>query len=255
MEKSIVIEGISSRIYLPETKINEIVVGVHGFAGDKESSVLIQLAKELNKQNKALISFDLPCHGENDNSKNLNLNECICSLKTIFKYVKQNYNGISVSVFATSFGGYLTLVYLSNNNECLNKVILRAPAIFMGDILENVILPEHNFSFFDLQKTVDLGYAKSLLIDDKFLLDLKNLSLEKENNINHFIYILQGRKDNVVNCDDNERFFNNHYPNKHKIIYFENADHRFKNVGELERIIKETLSILNEKKIKLYHNR
>ena len=248
MEKSIVIEGISSRIYLPETKINEIVVGVHGFAGDKESSVLIQLAKELNKQNKALISFDLPCHGENDNSKNLNLNECICSLKTIFKYVKQNYNGISVSVFATSFGGYLTLVYLSNNNECLNKVILRAPAIFMGDILENVILPEHNFSFFDLQKTVDLGYAKSLLIDDKFLLDLKNLSLEKENNINHFIYILQGRKDNVVNCDDNERFFNNHYPNNHKIIYFENADHRFKNVGELERIIKETLSILNEKK-------
>lgn len=255
MEKSIVIEGISSRIYLPETKINEIVVGVHGFAGDKESSVLIQLAKELNKQNKALISFDLPCHGENDNSKNLNLNECICSLKTIFKYVKQNYNGISVSVFATSFGGYLTLVYLSKNIEILHKVILRAPAIHMGDILEKVILKEHNLSVFDLQKPANLGYSKPLFVDDKFLLDLKNMSLEKEKTINNFIYILQGKKDDVVSYVDNEKFFDRYYPNKHKIIYFENADHRFKNVGELERIIKETLSILNEKKIKLYHNR
>ena len=246
MEKHILINGLWSRIYLPENQINEIVIGVHGFAGDKESSVLIVLANELNKHNKALISFDLPCHGENDKAQILNLTNCINSIKTIFDYVKENFANIPISVFATSFGGYLTLNYLSKNNEHLHKLILRAPAIYMHKILETVILPEHNFNKEDLNKTINLGYENPLLVDNKFLVDLQNLNLENSKTTNHFLYILQGKQDDVVNPNDNAKFFNNYYPNQHKIIYFENADHRFKKPGELEKIISDTLSILND---------
>lgn len=245
MEKHILINRLWSRIYLPENQIEEIVIGVHGFAGDKESSVLILLANELNKQNKALISFDLPCHGENDNTQTLNLFDCLNSIKIVFDYVKGNYKNIPISVFATSFGGYLTLNYLSKNNENLHKLILRAPAVYMYSILENVILPEHNFTKNDLNKTINLGYEKSLLVNNKFLSDLKNTNLEKAQTTNNFIYILQGKQDDVVNPDDNDRFFNKYYPNKHKFIYFKNANHRFKNPGELKKIISDTLSILN----------
>jgi esterase/lipase len=108
-----------------------------------------------------------------------------------------------------------------------------------------VILPEHNFTTEDLNKTIDLGYENSLLINNRFLSDLENTSLEKAQTTNNFIYILQGKRDEVVNPSDNDRFFNKYYPNNHKFIYFENANHRFKNPGELEKIISDTLSILN----------
>ena len=249
MEKHILINNLWSRIYLPENEIKEIVIGVHGFAGDKESSVLILLANELHKQNKALLSFDLPCHGENDKSQLLKLSDCIDSIKIIFDYVKENFKNIPISVFATSFGGYLTLHYLSQNPENLHKLILRAPAIYMGKILENVILPEHGFSTEDLKNTLNLGYANPLLVNDKFLKDLKDTTLETTQTTGHFLYILQGKQDDVVNPDDNDRFFKKFYPNQHKFIYFENADHRFKKPGELEKIIADSLSILNDEEI------
>ena len=44
-----------------------------------------------------------------------------------------------------------------------------------------------------------------------------------------------------------DTIINEFYENKHEIIYFENADHRFKKPGELEKIIDETLKILNLK--------
>ena len=118
--------------------------------------------------------------------------------------------------------------------------------MYMHKILETVILPEHNFKKEDLNKTINLGYENPLLVDNKFLMDLQNLNLENSKTTNHFLYILQGKQDDVVNPDDNAKFFNKYYPNQHKFIYFENADHRFKKPGELEKIISDTLSILND---------
>lgn len=246
MEKHLVINGLWSRIYLPLGRVNEVVIGVHGFAGDKESSVLVTLAEKLNKQGKALLTFDLPSHGENDKSKVLNLTECVESVGKILEYVKQEYPNIQISFFSTSFGAFLTLSYLSENKEKLHKVILRAPAIYMGEVLENVILPEHNVAVNELKNIVNLGYEAPLLVDDRFLIDLKNNSLDEKTEISDKLYILQGKLDTTVNPVKNQNFYDKHYSNKHKIFYFENADHRFKKPGELEQIINITLDILKD---------
>lgn len=247
MEKHLIINGLWSRIYLPEENVSEIVIGVHGFAGDKESSVLVALAKELNKQGMALLTFDLPSHGENDRLKILNLTECIASIGKILEYVKNEYLNTPISIFSTSFGAFLTLSYLSEKHEKLHKVILRAPAIFMADVLENVILPEHKVEINELKKVVNLGYEASLFVDDKFLLELKNNSLDKKAEISDKIFILQGRLDTTVDPIKNQQYFDKHYLNNYEIFYFEKADHRFKNPGELEQIIRITLNILNER--------
>ena len=244
MKKHIKIKNLWSNLYLPKEKTNEIVIGVHGFSGDKESSVLIALGEELNKNGIALITFDLPCHGENDNTKPINLRECENSIGTIFDYVKENFKNISISVFATSFGAFLTLLYLSTHNEKLDKIILRAPAIFMADTTKNTLFNDHHLTLKDLKQPRNFGYKQPLLADKTFVEDLENNNLDNAQPISHFLYVLQGKKDNVVNPTENARFFDKHYPNNHKIIYFENADHRFKNPGELERIISETISIL-----------
>ena len=168
MEKFLVINDLHACIYLPETSPTEVVVGIHGFSGDKESSVLIELSKHLNKNGVALITFDLPCHGKNDNSKILKLDECINSLKSVFKFTKSTFKNIPISVFATSFGGYLLLNYLSKSDELFKKAILRAPAIYMAEVLENVILPFNKYSVQDLSSSINLGFENPLFIDKNF---------------------------------------------------------------------------------------
>lgn len=245
MEKHLKICNLSTVLYLPEGEPNEIVIGIHGFSGDKESSVLIALSKELTKISKALLVFDLPCHGENDNAKPLNLSECINSINLVYEYVNKNFKNTKISIFATSFGGYLTLAYLSEHQQNLHKLILRAPAIYMNKVLTENILPFNGFNAETITNPVNLGYEKPLFIDKDFIAQLNNLNLENVNPTQNYIYILQGKKDDIVSPEDNEKFFEKFYQNRHKLFYFENADHRFKKPGELNKIIQLTLEILS----------
>lgn len=244
MRKSIKINNLDAQLYLPSSQPKEVLVGVHGFSGDKESSVLLALSKKLITTGRALLAFDLPCHGNNDNSKSLSLNLCVESIGEVLSYLKSRYPNTPISIFATSFGGYLTLAYLSTYNENINKLILRAPAVYMSRVLEDNILPFHGLSAKEIQAPVSLGYERQLLIDRNFLIELKTLNLEKLHPIKNYVYILQGKKDDIVNPKDIERFFKTHYPHQHKIFYFKTADHRFKNPGELETIIEITAKIL-----------
>lgn len=246
MEKHIKIKGLDAKIYLPTKNIKEVVIGVHGFSGDKESSVLLALSKELIKKGVALLTFDLPCHGNNDNSKPLNLDTCINSIGEAIKYTKNTFSKLPISIFATSFGGYLSLAHLSKHSEKINKIILRAPAIYMSKVLEENILPFNGFSADKIENPINLGYEQSLYIDKYFINDLRKLNLEHLPPVNNFIYILQGKKDDIVNPKDNEIFFNSFYKTNHEFFYFENADHRFKHPGELEKIIEITLEILEK---------
>ena len=244
MEKLFKVKNLSAKIYLPDRTPKEIVIGIHGFFGDKESSVLANLGETLIKNNMALVIFDLPCHGHNDTSQILKLSDCTNAINDVFNWVHENFPNIALSVFATSFGGYLTLLYLSQNKEDLNKIILRAPAVNMSQVLEDVLLPFQALSAKDLKTPTNIGKEQNLWIDYNFIEELRNNRLQNANPTNNFLYVLQGKRDDIVNPEENEKFFNEFYENKHEIIYFENADHRFKKPGELERIIDETLTIL-----------
>lgn len=88
-----------------------IVLGVHGFAGDKECSMLFELAKGIDAFGGALVCIDFPAHGESsvDESK-LTVENCINDLLWIAKWVNNNYPSAEKYIFATSFGGYISLL-------------------------------------------------------------------------------------------------------------------------------------------------
>lgn len=46
-----VLNGICCRSFLPENEIEQVLITLHGFAGDKESSTIYALAEELTKDN------------------------------------------------------------------------------------------------------------------------------------------------------------------------------------------------------------
>lgn len=244
--KTQMIDGISVKTCYEE-KIEKVLLCVHGFGGDKESSVITALANALVGQNFAVVAFDLPCHGDNDNKNVLDLNECFESFYKIINFINSNeiLKGKPLSIFATSFGGFIALNCLSKKRINTEKVILRAPAIFMQDVLKNVLLPFQGCDLDMLRaKTINMGYEKSLLIDYKFYDDLCKNSLDKNFKLNKFLYIIQGRKDNIVDPKQNEKFFERFAKDNFKIFYIETADHRFKHTGELEKIVEITKNIL-----------
>lgn len=239
------ISSHSSRIYEPDENIKEILIAVHGFAGDKDSSVIIAIANDLVKDGIATISFELPCHGEDAKKKTLVLDDCIKSVGEIILFAKENYAKIPISIFATSFGAYLTLKHLQNNEENFKNVILRSPAIDMANILINNILPEHNLSIDDFKKPQNLGYQNPLYIDKKFIDDLYENNIgDNFSETNNNYHLMQGLKDDIVDPNFVFDFCEKHFAGRCDVYIFENADHRYKNPGELEQIVAITRKIV-----------
>lgn len=243
--KNEIYKDLHVRSFFPNNEIEKVIVAIHGFAGDKDSSVIYEIAKEMTTHNFVVVTFDLPNHGENESNGCLSLSKCFKAVNDIDLFVKEKYIGKEISCFATSFGGYLLLNLLSSNNYIYDKVILRAPAVHMDEILSNVIIPEHGYNLSELEnKSINLGYGKELLIDINFYNDLKNNRLINNYKNNNYLYIIQGKKDDVVDYKNNEKFFNDKCFNNHEVYYFEEANHRFKNPGELEKIVEIVKNVI-----------
>lgn len=235
--------AINIRLSKPN-KVKQILIAIHGFAGDCESSVINSLSQELSKDDVLVVSFDLPCHGQDANNGVLNFNLCLDYLEQVEKTVLTCYKDSPISYFATSFGGFLLLNHLKTSTAKYNKIILRSPAIKMDKILKDVLLREYGYSFSNLQcGAINLGYSRMVDVDINFYNSLVDNSLDNYQN-NNFLYVLQGKQDDVVNYLDNEDFFNQKCKSNYKIYYFNNADHRYKNNGEKEKIVEITKQIL-----------
>ena len=133
---------IPCRAFLPEGEAELAVLGVHGFAGDKESSVLYKLAEALCLRRGALVCFDFPAHGESRApDSHLRVHRCMEDFLTVADHIRQQFPGCRYGVFATSFGGYITLL-------CAERIpdfgmVLRAPAVTMAETFIRRIINTH----------------------------------------------------------------------------------------------------------------
>lgn len=226
---------ICCRSFLPEKETQQVLITLHGFAGDKDSSTIFALAEELTKCGVLVFAFDLPSHGADKDNSPLKLSKCFEYVSSVIQYIKKEYKGKPISFFATSFGGYLLLNYLKSNKVDCKHIILKSPAIFMEDVLQENILNEHGYSLCDLKEDIDLGFERPLLVNSEFLEELKENTL-KNCSFDKHIDIIQGDKDNVVSVADNEKYYKKHL-RSYNLYYIKNADHRFKNPGDLDRVV------------------
>ncbi len=236
------IENVKCKLFIPSGEISDILIALHGFAGDKESSVIKAVAESLG-ETTLVFAFDLPCHGKDEEQGKLRLDKCIKYLDIILDYVKKSYKSIPISFFATSFGAFVLLNYLKNHDEQFKHIILRAPAIFMDEVLTNSILKDHKISLdIFLKQGAILGFDKEILVNKDFLQDLRKNSLSQHKFLEH-IDIIQGDKDDTVDIKKNEVFFNSKFPS-FSLHYIKDADHRFKNPTDLIQIITIIKNIL-----------
>ena len=131
---------IKCKLFTPDTPcVDHLMIGVHGFAGDKESSMLEKLASQCTSEGGALLCFDFPAHGHSPVEEDmLTVYNCKQDLLAVFHHGDRLYPNAKKSVFATSFGGYITLLCARELPDC--PLILRAPAVTMPKLLLKNVL-------------------------------------------------------------------------------------------------------------------
>ncbi len=213
--------------------IEHIIIGVHGFAGDKNSSMLEKLAAEVCEKKAALICFDFPAHGDSPVGENmLTVENCKQDFLAVADYIMQNYPQARKTVFATSFGGYISLL-------CAEKLVntsfvLRAPAITMPKVLlENVL----QLSAADFQRvgSVVCGFERPITLPYAFYDELTRQDDLFQKPFPAPMLIIHGDCDDIVPLGDIMAFADAHKNVRLKVI--RGADHRFKHTGELEQIV------------------
>lgn len=215
-----------------DNQIEGIILGVHGFCGDKESSALIALAEEMTKSHWGVFCFDFPAHGKSQAQDDaLRIENCKQDLILAANDCREKYPAIPKALFATSFGGYVSLLCEKELPEF--KFILRAPAVTMP---EHILLDLLNVSpeYFCSIGHIQTGFERKIHLSYQFYQDLT------ENIVSIKIFdrpmlIIHGDADDVVPHMDIKRFCK--INPKIDLCVVKEADHRFKKEGEIEQVI------------------
>ena len=239
MERTILLPSedlqIPCKIYEPYCgETAQAVIGVHGFGGDKDSSVLEAIGEEMGFYRTATVTIDFPGHGSSPMpARTMTVRNCRRSLLAVAAMAKEAFPGAEFCIFATSYGAYITLLAMEELKEVLGpiKLVLRAPAVRMAEtFLTMTQLSEEQF----LRKgRVICGFDRKMEIPYSFYEELTQNNAMA--NYDMPLMILQGDRDDIVRPRDVEYF--RLLNDQAKLVVFPGTDHRFKRDGELEMIV------------------
>jgi len=112
-----------------------IVIAVHGFSSSKESPTVTLLLNEFPKKGLGVIGIDLPGHGTGESSKEtLSIAGALESITAAEKYAVSLYPDSPIFYFASSFGAYLTGIYISTREHRGKKAFFRSAAVNMPSL-------------------------------------------------------------------------------------------------------------------------
>lgn len=242
MEKyfSVNAEGCSIRakIYAPEQEmVRQLVLFGHGFGGHKDNKAAERFAKHLLEKNKnaAVVTFDWPCHGD-DVRKTLRLEDCSTYIRLIVDFLNERYQKPALFAYATSFGAYLFLKFLSEEHNPFVKIALRCPAVNMYDVITTAIMTENDCKLLAKGHTAPVGFDRKVEIDNSFLDSLRQADITRRDYLPMAdnLLILHGTKDEIV------PFFAVKSFAEKNVIEFDaikGADHRFQDPRSMDLAI------------------
>ncbi len=227
--------NIKSKLYTQDDGATDnIVIFCHGFAGHKDSKAAERLANKLVSKNKnfALLAFDFPCHGD-DVKKKLSLSDCITYFSIVIDKAKTTLGAASLFVNATSFGAFLVLKYISENENPFKKIVLRSPAVDMYKVMSSTLITDEISEKLKKGRAVAVGFDRKVNIDQQFLDDLQNTNLLERDFMDFAdnMLIIHGTADELAPFSD-AKFLSEE--NVIDFIPVEGADHRYKDLKKLE---------------------
>ena len=237
-------EGCSIRCKLYYDDLSQVRTAVlfgHGFGGHKDNRAAERFARRMLEKNKGcvLMSFNWPCHGD-DVRKLLRLEDCDRYLRLAVAWLRERFPEAALYAYATSFGGYLFLKYLSEQENPFRRIALRCPAVNMFQVLSGVIMSEEDRKRLARGKPIQAGFDRKVEIDAALLESLRQADIQQRDflPLAEDILILQGTKDEVVPPAAVEAFADR---NLIEYVPVEGADHRFQDPAKMDFAIARIL--------------
>ena len=127
---------VSCLLAKPEqTEPTAFVIVIHGFGSSKESPTAQMMLEALPKAGFGAIGLDLPGHGTHDSFDiPLTIQNCLDTIGTVESYLIETYCFPRIFYFSSSFGAYLTLLYLATRRHTGDKAFLRSAAVNMPEL-------------------------------------------------------------------------------------------------------------------------
>lgn len=222
--------------------LDNIVIAIHGFSSSRNSFLIDKIAPILKKEKIGILCFDLPGHGLRFDEK-LNVKACLESIEFIENKIRKIYKG-KISLTGASFGGFLLLRYLQNNNRNYDKLILRAPALEQYHIWKDDVL-EHGR---ELIKTLESGenyFLGKMEVEVSVLYDYFKFDIFSNiDNISKDVKLIYCSKDVTVS---NENIFKLARIKNWELFELEGADHFCRRPEDVENAAKLFIDIINNK--------
>ena len=109
-----------------------VVIVIHGFTSSKECPTYEMLLRRLPAAGLVMVGIELPGHGSDTSYKEeLRLAGCMDSIAAAEKYAEDNWPELPVYYFGSSFGAYVTGLYISTREHTGRKAFFRSGAVNM----------------------------------------------------------------------------------------------------------------------------
>ena len=225
--------NVRCKLYFQDPKAlaaaDRAVIFCTGFAGHKDNNAAKVFAEKLiSKHRDALvIVFDWPSHGD-DVKKKVSLEDCMTYLELVVRDTETQFGITERYAYATSFGGYLVLKYISERGDPFRKIALRCPAVDMHEVLTGTIMKGDEFERIRKGKDVQVGFDRKITVTGEFLDSLAASDIRKRDFLEwaEDILIIHGTADEVVPFESSRSFADEQLM---EFFPVEGADHRFQN--------------------------
>lgn len=122
-------------IYDVPHNANKIVIMIHGFESLKECATGQMLFRRMVPEGIGVIAYDQPGHGtEEAADEKLTLDNCMDSLGCVEDFAAELFPKAQISYFGSSFGAYVTGLYISSRKHRGKKFFMRSAAVNMPEL-------------------------------------------------------------------------------------------------------------------------
>lgn len=229
--------SIRCKLYSKEPRsARRVVIFCHGFGGHKDNHAAARYAEYVLSKNRgvAVVTFDLPCHGE-DARHILRLEDCMNYIQQVLDWAKETMHPENICAYATSFGGYLLLLYIHEKGMPFQKAALRCPAVPMHEVFGKIISQEE-LQRIEKGKEVLVGFDRKVRVDRTFLDEVRahDVAQYDYSDYAYDMIVIHGTKDEIVPIEPVKEFAENSFLD---FIAVEEADHRFHDPKKMDEAI------------------
>ncbi len=194
------VELITNGVASPKS----IVLCLHGFNGNRWGDGFSTLRKQFT--DILVCSFDSAGHGESEiSSIDMTLKIAVQEIIDVVDYLHKNFSHVPITIFASSYGAYRTMVALSREKLDVKNLVFINPAFNILKVLE--VCKEFDYTLLKTGELVPMKKSLGKLMTKKFLDELF------ENDIYNMRYlttppltIFIGNNDTLIKREDIFKF-------------------------------------------------